>query len=143
MTMTALNNVLGAYDNLVKQAPILAHIQGESDYEAALEFIEMLMDIIGDHPGDSRWGLLEIASKAVDAYEAAHYPELDELFEQHHGPSAVLRVLMDQYRLDISAFPEIGRGDAVEKVLEGNYDLTLGQVRALSARFEIDPALFF
>lgn len=142
MTVTALNNVLGVYDNLVRQAPILAHIQGESEYKAALEFIEMLMEVIGDHPDDPRWGLLEIASKAVDAYEAAHYPELDELFEQHHGPAAVLRVLIDQYHLETSAFPEIGGRDAVEDVLEGKYDLTLGQVRVLSTRFNIDPALF-
>ncbi|MDY0092874.1 MAG: hypothetical protein RBT80_09270 [Candidatus Vecturithrix sp.] len=43
-------------------------------------------------------GLLEIASKAVENYEAAHYPELDELFEQHHGPSAILRVLPEYRR---------------------------------------------
>lgn len=59
MTRTALNTVLGVYDNLVRQAPILAHIQEEHDYEAALEFIEMLMEVIGDHPEDPRWGCLK------------------------------------------------------------------------------------
>ncbi len=142
MIMTGFNNVLGAYDNLVKEAPILAHIHGETEYEAALEFIEVLMDLIGDHPQDPRWGLLEIATKAVDVYEAQNYPELDELSEQHHSSVAVLRVLMDQYRLGKSDFPEIGNQQAVEEVMEGKKDMTIGQVKALSTRFNIDPALF-
>ncbi len=142
MTMTALNNVLGAYDHLLQQAPMLAHIHGQAEYESALEFIETLMGIVGDNPEDPRWGLLEIAMKAVDNYEVRNYPEIDELFEQHHGPAAVLRVLMDQYHLALSDFSEIGSRDAVAGVLDGSSELTLRQVNTLSARFEIDPALF-
>ncbi len=142
MTMTALNNVLGAYDRLLQQAPMLAHIHGQAEYESALEFIETLMEVIGDNPEDPRWGLLEIAVKAVDDYEARNYPEIDELFEQHHGPTAVIRVLMDQYHLAMSDFSEIGSQDVVAGVLDGSHELTLRQVKALSARFKIDPTLF-
>ena len=143
MTMTALHNVLGAYENLLQQAPMLAHIHGDTEYESALEFIETLMEVVGDHPEDPRWGLLEIATKAVDAYEAQTYPEIDELFEQHHGPTSVIRVLMDQHHLELSDFPEIGSQDVVAGILDGKKDLTLQQVKTLSARFKIDPALFF
>jgi HTH-type transcriptional regulator/antitoxin HigA len=143
MAMTALHNVLGAYEHLLQQAPILAHIHGDTEYESALEFIETLMEVIGDHPDDPRWGLLEIATKAVDAYEAQTYPEIDERFEQHHGPTSVLRVLMDQHHLALSDFPEIGSQDGVAAVLDGKKDLMVHQVKALSARFKIDPAVFF
>ena len=142
MTVTAVNNVLGVYENLLEQAPILAHIHGETEYESALEFLETLMGIIGDNPDDPRWGLLDIATKAVDAYEAQKYPEIDELFEHHHGPAAVIRVLMDQHHLEMSDFPEIGGQDVLADVLDGKKDLTLQQVKALSARFKIDPVLF-
>ncbi len=77
---------------------------GKPNTKPQLQFIEVLMDLIGDHPQDPRWGLLEIATKAVDVYEAQNYPELDELSEQHHSSVAVLRVLMDQYRLGKSDF---------------------------------------
>jgi HTH-type transcriptional regulator/antitoxin HigA len=142
MTMTALNNVLGAYENLLKQAPMLAHIHGDTEYESALEFIETLMEVIGDNPEDPRWGLLEIAMKAVDDYEARNYPEIDELFEKHHGTASMIRVLMDQYHLTMSDFSEIGSQDVVAGVLDGSNDLTLRQVKALSTRFNIDPTLF-
>jgi HTH-type transcriptional regulator/antitoxin HigA len=143
MTVTALNNVLGAYENLLKQAPILGHIHGDTDYESALEFIETLMEVIGDNPQDLRWGLLEIATKAVEVYETQTYPEIDEFFVQHQGPASVIRVLMDQHHLAMADFPEIGSQDVVADVLAGKKDLTLHQVKALSARFKIDPALFF
>ena len=142
MTARTLHNVLGAYDNLLRHAPILAHIHGEAEYESGLEFIESLMEVIGDNPEDPRWGLLEIATKAVDAYEAQKYPELDALLEHHCGPATVIRVLMDQYQLALSDFPEIGNQDIVTNVLDGKKELTLQQVKALSARFKIDPALF-
>lgn len=142
MTMIALHNVLGAYDNLLKHAPMLAHIHGDTEYESALEFIETLMEVIGDNPDDPRWGLLEVATKVVDNYEARTYPEIDEFFEQHHGPASVIRVLMDQYHLNMSDFPEIGSSDIVAGILEGNKDMSLRQVKALSARFRIDPSLF-
>ena len=143
MTVTAVNNVLGAYEKLLEQAPMLAHIQRETEYESALEFLETLMGIIGDHPDDPRWGLFEMATKAVDVYEAQKYPEIDELFDHHHGPASVIRVLMDQHHLAMSDFPEIGGQDVLADVLDGKKDLTVQQVKALSARFKIDPALFF
>jgi HTH-type transcriptional regulator/antitoxin HigA len=121
---------------------MLAHIQRETDYESALEFLETLMEIIGDHPDDPRWGLFEMATKAVDVYEAQQYPESNELFEHHHGPASVIRVLMDQHHLAMSDFPEIDGQDAIADVLDGKKDLTIDQVKVLSARFKIAPALF-
>jgi len=142
MTAAALQSVFGAYNNLLKHAPILAHIHGETEYEAGLEFIENLMEIIGDHPEDPRWGLLEIAIKAVDTYETQHCQELDETFARH-GTASVIRVLMDQYHVTPTDFSEIGNSDVVADVLAGNKDLTLQQAKAISARFHIDPSLFF
>ena len=49
---------------------------------------------------------------------------------------------MDQHHLAVSDFPEIGDQDVLADVLDGKKDLTLQQVKALSARFKIDPALF-
>jgi len=142
MTVATLNNVFGAYANLLEQAPLLAHIDGEQEYEAALEFIECLMETIGDNPDDSRWGLLEIATKMVEQYEARLHPEFEELFDENTGPASVIRVLTDQYQLDCSDLPEIGTQEMVSEVVNGTKDLTLPQIRALSSRFHIAPALF-
>jgi HTH-type transcriptional regulator/antitoxin HigA len=143
MTAVALKKVFTAYDNLLKQVPILVYIENESGYELALDFIEALMEEIGDNPDDPRWILLEIATKSVDDYEARVYPEMVSMFESYSGPLSIIRVLMDQYQLSPSELPEIGSQALVEQVLNGKKQLNLNQVKALSQRFKIDPALFF
>lgn len=142
MTATALKKVLGTYDQLLHQAPMLAHITGEAEYESALEFIEFLMEVIGDHPDDPRWGLVEIAAKAIEHYEMKMHPKFEALLEKQTDSASVLRVLMDQYQLEIPDLPEIGNADEVTEIVNGHQELNLTQIRALSQRFQLDPGLF-
>lgn len=143
MTIVAMNNILGAYNDLLKQMPGLAYIDGESEYESALEFIESLMELIGDNPDDPRWGLIEISSKAVQEYEAKNYPEFEDILNNKTSPNAVVRVLMDQYQLAASDFPEIGNKEIVLEIVNEKRELSLTQVKGLCERFKIEPSLFF
>ena len=95
-----------------------------------------------DHPDDPRWGLLEIAIKAVEDYEARNYPDIEETLEKNTNPASILRVLMDQYQLHPSDFPEIGSQKVVSEILDGSREFTLTQAKALSERFHIEPTLF-
>ena len=131
------------YDSLLKQMPILAHIGNEYDYELALELVEALMEKIGDNPDDPRWILLEIVIKSIDKYENHVCPEMASIFANHDDPIAIIRVLMEQYQLQPSEFPEIGNQELVHQVLNGQKKLNLNQVKAISQRFKIDPILFF
>jgi HTH-type transcriptional regulator/antitoxin HigA len=140
--IVALKNIFAAYDNLLKQAPILVHIENESGYELALDLVEALMEEMGDNPKDPRWALLEIVTKSIDEYEARVEPEMACVFESY-GCTSILRVLMDQYQLRPSDFPEIGSQEVVGQVLNGKRQLNLNQVTALSQRFGVEPNLFF
>jgi len=115
----------------------------DKSYELALELVEALMEKIGDNPNDPRWILLEIVIKSIDEYEKRVCPEMDSTFANHDDPVAIIRVLMDQYQLQPYEIPEIGNQEVVCQVLNGKIKLNLNQVKAISQRFKIDPALFF
>jgi HTH-type transcriptional regulator/antitoxin HigA len=100
------------------------------------------MEEMGDNPKDPRWALLEIVTKSIDEYEARVEPEMACVFESY-GCTSILRVLMDQYQLRPSDFPEIGSQEVVGQVLNGKRQLNLNQVTALSQRFGVEPNLFF
>lgn len=121
----------------------MAYVGNEYDYELALELVEALMEKIGDNPDEPRWILLEIVIKSIDEYEKRVCPEMDSIFANHDDPVAIIRVLMDQYQLQPYEIPEIGSQDDVCQVLNGKTKLNLNQVKAISQRFKIDPALFF
>ncbi len=143
MVAATLKNVLNIYDNLLKKMPILAYIGNEDDYELALELVEALMEKIGDNPDDPRSILLEIVIKSLDEYEKRVCPEMASIFANLNEPVAIIRVLMDQYQLQPSELPEIGSQEVVCQVLNGKIKLNINQVKAISQRFKINPALFF
>ncbi|MDM8562036.1 hypothetical protein QUF54_01630 [Candidatus Marithioploca araucensis] len=101
------------------------------------------MEKIGDNPDDPRSILLEIVIKSLDEYEKRVCPEMASIFANLNEPVAIIRVLMDQYQLQPSELPEIGSQEVVCQVLNGTIKLNLNQVKAISQRFKINPALFF
>jgi len=116
-------------------APLLA-IRSEREYDAAVTELNKLVDEIGDHPGNPRYRLIETLSVLIEAYDAEH----------HGAPAAsgveVLRFLMEQHGLSQGDLPEIGSQGVVSEVLSGKRELNLRQIRALSERFGVAPAVF-
>lgn len=58
------------------------------------------------------------------------------------SPVAVLRLLMEEHGLNQSDLPEVGSQGVVSETLRGRRHLNVRQVRALSERFEVSPAVF-
>ena len=55
----------------------------------------------------------------------------------------MLRLLMEQYGLKGTDFPEIGDKTLISKILNGSRSLTKEHITKLAERFGISPALFF
>ena len=124
-----------AMKNSESLEPFLA-IRTEREYDAAVERLNALVDEIGDHPKDPRYRLIETLSVLIEAYDREH----------HSLPAAsdieVLRFLMEEHGLTRKDLPEIGSQGVVSEVLAGRRRLNLRQVRALAARFGIEPGVF-
>jgi HTH-type transcriptional regulator/antitoxin HigA len=115
--------------------PFLA-IRTEREYDSAVERLNALVDEIGDNPKDPRYRLIETLSVLIEAYD-----------REHHGlPEAsggdVIRYLMEEHGLTQKDLPEIGSQGVVSEVLAGHRSLNVRQIRALAARFGVDPGAF-
>lgn len=111
-------------------------IRSADEYDAAVARLNALVDEIGDNPKDPRYRLIETQSVLIEAYD-----------REHHGlPEAsgldVIRFLMEQDGLTQKDLPEIGSQGVVSEILAGRRRLNVRQLKALAARFGVDPGVF-
>lgn len=132
-------DALKATDALIAAVPLLGEHPSEKDYQDALELVEHLLI---DNPGSP---LLDIVCAKISAYEN-NQPEIIALREEMASiPAglAVLRTLMDQYKLTTSDFQdEIGGKSMVSRVLNGERQLNINHIKKLAARFGLSPLMF-
>jgi HTH-type transcriptional regulator/antitoxin HigA len=115
--------------------PILI-IQGEADYERAVETMNELLDEVGTDEEHPLYDLLDTLGTVVVAYEAEHIP-----LPTSTGADA-LAYLMEEHDLRQSDLPEIGSQGVVSEILSGKRELNVRQIRALAERFGVSPAVF-
>ncbi|EIE2769364.1 helix-turn-helix domain-containing protein [Salmonella enterica subsp. enterica serovar Rubislaw] len=132
-------DALKATNALIAAVPLLGDNPDEKDYEEALELVEHLLM---ENPGSL---LLDIVCNRIRTYEDGQ-PEIVALREEMNAiPAglAILRTLMDQYKLTTSDFQnEIGSKSMVSRVLNGKRNLSVDHIKKLSSRFGISPASF-
>ncbi|MCP4339726.1 MAG: transcriptional regulator, partial [Desulfobulbaceae bacterium] len=80
--------------------------------------------------------LLDTLGAVIHAYEEQHYP----IPESTSGD--MIQFFMDEQRLLPSELPEIGSEQTVQAILDGTRELTVSQIRAISQRFHVSPAVF-
>jgi len=137
--MMIVADAIKATHALVAAVPLLGEHPNEKDYKDALELVEYLLINEPESP------LLDIVSARISRYEASQ-PEIVALRKEMESVPvgiAVLRTLMDQYKLTTSDFQnEIVSKSMVSRVLNGQRQLTLNHIKKLASRFGVSPALF-
>ena len=104
-------------------------IRNEADYEAALEEIDLLIDV---QPGTEEGDRLEVLSLLVEVYEQEHYP-IDP-----PDPIEAIKFRMEQQgltRKDLE--PIFGSRARVSEVLGGKRGLSLRMIRRLHEELRI------
>ncbi len=82
--------------------------------------------------------LIQLLVVLVEEYENKHHPV------PNAGPLDILRHLMEVHELRQKDLVDIfGAESTVSDVLNGKRDITKEQVRRLSRRFHVSPAVFF
>lgn len=126
------------YLKLVEFFP-LETVTSRSQHEMALKIAEKLMAFIEEQGLDDK-GVevyLRTLTRLIADYERGHYKS---------GPTSgveMLAYLMDLQGLnqtDLSK--DLGGQSVVSKVLRGERELNLRQVRALAKRFKVSPSVF-
>jgi HTH-type transcriptional regulator / antitoxin HigA len=124
-----------AWDELQSLAPLRV-IRSEQEYDRAIEVLNELLDTVGDDETHPLYALLDTLSTLIQNYEESHYPPPVTV------GSNVLRFLMEEHELTPSDLTEIGDAQAVEELLAGKRELSVGDVQRLARRFGVSPATF-
>lgn len=68
-----IEKLVPAWQALRATAPV-SHIECESDYEQATEFLNSLLDIVRDDAGHPLYSLVSVVGDLIEAYENDHEP---------------------------------------------------------------------
>lgn len=126
---------------LFEEAAFITEIKNDADYENALALME---ELIEDYDGNR--ALIAVLSNSIEAWEdaAPEFAEFNQQVAQLDNGVAVLRTLIDQYRIKADDLKdEIGSRSLVSMILNGSRNLTREHIQALSLRFGLNPAVFF
>jgi len=117
-------------------APLLI-IKNESDYDAAVERLNTLLDEVGDDEKNPLYSLLDTLGIIIEAYDNENYP-----IANCSGVEALI-YLMEEHSISQSEMPEIGSQGVVSEILNGKRKLNVRQIEELAKRFKVSPATFF
>ena len=119
-----------------QMSEVLSVPHTEAEYLRISAFLDLLVDEVGEDDLHPLASLVETLGALVDAYEREH------VAEPAGSPVQVLRMLMDEHGLSQTDLPEVGSQGVVSEVLRGRRQINVRQVRALSERFGVSPAVF-
>lgn len=114
----------------------IGHIKTPDDHARMVQLADHLVESGAANDGHSYEDLFLLVCDLIGQYEDQHYPNPEV------PPSGMLQFLMQQHQLQPVDLPELGDAASVTRVLAGEQDMTVAQIRALASRFAIAPASF-
>lgn len=111
-------------------------IRTEADYNKAIKILNQLLDEVGDDESHPLFNFLEVLGTLIESYEEDHVKIPD-------APAGeVLKFLMEEHGLTQADLSEIGSQGVVSEILHGKRELNTRQIKELSKRFGVSPAVF-
>ena len=108
----------------------------EQEYLKLVKLLDGLIDEVGNEETHPLSSLMETIGSLIEAYEADNFPD------RKGNSMDALKYLMEEQGLRQSDLPEIGSQGVVSEILSGKRQLNLRQVKLLSERFKVSPAVF-
>jgi HTH-type transcriptional regulator/antitoxin HigA len=133
-----IESLTPAWRELAHRAPVkLGAIETDRHYRDMIDFMNTLIDSIGDRGNHPLIGLLDIVTIFIREYEARNIKLPDA------PPASVLRLLMEQHDMRQTDLAKIfGSQSNVSEVLNGKREINARQARVLGKRFGVSPAVF-
>src|SRR3989338_3973927 len=112
-------------------------IRTEADYNKAIGMLNRLLDEVGNNESHPLFNFLEVLGTLIESYEEDHVKIPDVPARE------ALKYLIEEHNLTQHDLPEIGSQGVVSEILCGKRELNTRQIKALSKRFGVSPAVFF
>ena len=108
----------------------------DKEYKKLASFLDSVIDEVGEDETHPLASLMETLGSLIESYESQHVPELSG------NPISTLKALMKEHGLKQADMKEIGSQGVVSEVLSGKRSLNSRQIKSLSNRFGVSPAVF-
>ncbi|MHB1949397.1 MAG: helix-turn-helix domain-containing protein [Gammaproteobacteria bacterium] len=128
------------FNNIIKHWKLIAKDIHEplnnNDYEKLSNYLDRLLDIVGEDENHELIGLVDVISHMISIYDEQHNYQI-----KASGIKA-LKFLMEQHGINQADLPEIGSQGVVSEILSGKRKLNLNQIKNLSKRFHVSAETF-
>ena len=119
-----------------KISKVLSTLHTEKQYKKAVKWLDKLIDEVSEQENPSIESLIDTLGTLIKDYEERNVPEPEG------DPLGCLKYLIKEHKLKQSDLKELGSQGVVSEILLGKRQLNLRQIRALSKRFNVSPAVF-
>lgn len=116
--------------------PIFSVPHNEKDYSKLVNLLDNLIDEVGNNENHPLASLMETIGSLIETYESQHINDIEG------NAIDVLNALMEEHGLKQSDLSEIGSQGVVSEILSGKRQLNVRQIKILSKRFKVSPAVF-
>ncbi|MBT8366923.1 MAG: helix-turn-helix domain-containing protein [Deltaproteobacteria bacterium] len=108
----------------------------QKEYNRLVHILDGLIDEVGENESDPLASLMETLGSLIESYEVQNIPEIEG------NPNDTLKTLMKEHDLKQSDLSEIGSQGVISEILSGKRQLNIRQIKLLSKRFNVSPAVF-
>ena len=115
---------------------VLSTFETEQQYNKAVGWLDELIDEASENEAPLIESLMDTLGTLIKDYEDRNIPEPDA------DPIDCLKFLMEEHNLKLNDLPEMGNREVVSDLLSGKKPLTVKQIKVLSERFNVSPAVF-
>jgi len=115
---------------------VLSTLHTEEQYNKAVKLLDELIGEVSENENPLIESLIDTLGTLVKDYEDRNIPEPEA------DAISCLKFLMEEHNLKQSDLQEIGSQEVVSEVLCGKGQLNVEQIKALSQRFNVSPAVF-
>lgn len=116
--------------------PIFSVPHNEKDYNRLVNLVDSLVDEVGNNENHPLASLMETIGSLIETHESLNIDEVEG------NPIDALCSLMEEHGLKQSDLSGIGSQGVVSEILSGKRQLNVRQIRMLSKRFKVSPAVF-
>jgi HTH-type transcriptional regulator / antitoxin HigA len=108
----------------------------QKEYNRLVYILDGLIDEVGENESHPLATLMETLGSLIESYEAQNIPDIEG------SPSVALKTLMEEHDLKQSDLPEIGSQGVISEILSGKRQFNVRQIKLLSKKFNVSPAVF-
>ncbi|MBP7284420.1 MAG: helix-turn-helix domain-containing protein [Leptospiraceae bacterium] len=108
----------------------------KKEYNKIVSLLDLVIDEVGNKQNHPLAPLLETLGSLVEAYEKENLKPIDA------KPIEILKFLMEEHNITQKDMKQLGSQGVVSEILNGKRELNVRQIKELSKRFGVSPAVF-